>query len=292
MARRNFMEDSMYTKGDRLAVGLAYSQGLRDYMQDCFAVVFQYELDPQVDFLGVYDGHDVFGERVSQYLAEQLSTYVLRKMINNNYQNLEKIIQSAFIEFDQYMSKLKLLEDTTGQLHGGSTAVCLWIRQNTIISANTGDSRAVMSIKGKAVPITFDHKPRLATEHQRIRKAGGFVQDDRVQGVLAVSRAFGDYMFKKTKGLSLSDQMVTALPDVRVIQMDKDLEFVVVGSDGLWDCFTNQQAVDMIWKMIKQNMSLDSIANAVMKSCIAKPGSMSPVGRDNITVIIAVPLTL
>lgn len=259
-------------------------------MQDSFAIIFEYDVDPKVDFLGVFDGHDVFGERMSKFLATRLGNFVLSRLVADGYRNIKKIVQEAFVEFDSGMFKLPQLVDDHGWVNGGSTAVCVWIRGNFLIIANTGDSRAVMCVGGKAVPLSFDHKPDNPEEQTRISRAGGVVQGGRVEGVLAVSRSFGDYMFKTNSNLKLADQMVTALPDVRIVQLTEKAEFIIMGSDGLWDCVSNQRVVDMVKEKIQLNMSLEEISYQIMKSCIASPGSMSGIGRDNITVIVAVPV--
>merc|ERR1719282_1467643 len=77
--------------------------------------------------------------------------------------------------------------------------------------ANIGDSRAVLGkVDGKAVRLTVDHKPNLASEKKRIELEGGSVvevagvwrcilpQKRRLSGTmgLAVSRGFGDKDFK------------------------------------------------------------------------------------------------
>ena len=41
--------------------------------------------------------------------------------------------------------------------------------------------------------------------------------------------------------------MVTAWPDVREIKRSPDLDFLIIACDGIWDCLTNQQAVDFIY---------------------------------------------
>ena len=284
-----YVQDYSLASGDRIAVGIAFSQGPRDYMQDCFAVVFQYDMDPSVDFMGVFDGHDIFGERVAQYLAENVSTFVLEKMLANDYKDKVAVIQKAFLDFDEHIASLKMLVDFDGEIKGGSTAVCLWIRENIIISANTGDSRAIMSINRRAVEITRDHKPYKKVETIRIKRAGGFVAANRVNGILAVSRAFGDFMFKTDKKLAKDKQLVTALPDVRIFEMDDNLEFIILASDGLWDCLSNQEAVDFVWSKIKQNQALEDIANGIMKKCVGVT-RRGPCGKDNVTVLICVPL--
>lgn len=63
--------------------------------------------------------------------------------------------------------------------------------------ANAGDSRCVVCRDGKAVEMSFDHKPEDTEELERIRKAGGRVtMDGRVNGGLNLSRAIGDHAYK------------------------------------------------------------------------------------------------
>ena len=71
------------------------------------------------------------------------------------------------------------------------------ITKSEIICSNAGDSRAVMSRKGKAKDLSVDHKPELPIEKRRIERAGGFIEDNRVNGMLALSRAIGDFEYKQ-----------------------------------------------------------------------------------------------
>ena len=67
--------------------------------------------------------------------------------------------------------------------------------------ANAGDSRAVGCCKGRAVALSFDHKPEDRAENIRIKKAGGYVSRGRVNYALNISRSLGDLEFKKNKSL-------------------------------------------------------------------------------------------
>lgn len=69
-------------------------------------------------------------------------------------------------------------------------------------------------------------------EKARISAAGGFVDFGRVNGNLALSRAIGDFEFKKSAGLSPEQQIVTAYPDVTVHELSDDDEFLVIACDG------------------------------------------------------------
>lgn len=48
----------------------------------------------------------------------------------------------------------------------------------------------------------------------------------RIHGSLAVSRGIGDQHLK---------QYVIAEPETRILRISSDCEFLILGSDGLWD---------------------------------------------------------
>jgi protein phosphatase 2C family protein 2/3 len=62
--------------------------------------------------------------------------------------------------------------------------------------------------------------------------AGGFVDFGRVNGNLALSRAIGDFEFKKRADLSPEAQIVTAYPDVITHDLTDADEFLVIACDG------------------------------------------------------------
>uniref|UniRef100_A0A0C9R2K5 PPM1L protein n=1 Tax=Fopius arisanus TaxID=64838 RepID=A0A0C9R2K5_9HYME len=126
----------------------------------------------------------------------------------------------------------------------GTTALIAVLEDNKLTVANVGDSRGVMcDSKGNAIPLSFDHKPQQQRERQRINKAGGLVTFNgvwRVAGILATSRALGDYPLKDRK-------LVIADPDILTFDLtDHDPSFLILASDGLWDTFSNEEAVAYI----------------------------------------------
>lgn len=90
------------------------------------------------------------------------------------------------------------------------------ITKSDIICANAGDSRSVLSKKGKAKDLSIDHKPDLPSERRRIERASGFVEESRVNGMLALSRALGDFEYKGNPILKPEDQIITAFPEITV----------------------------------------------------------------------------
>ena len=75
----------------------------------------------------------------------------------------------------------------------GTTSNVVILTLTHIYCANSGDSRSCLNRAGKDVPLSHDHKPSQDIELKRIMKAKHFVEDERVDGNLALSRAFGDF---------------------------------------------------------------------------------------------------
>lgn len=67
---------------------------------------------------------------------------------------------------------------------------------------------------------------------------------DRVDGQLALSRAFGDFMFKENEKLTPKEQAVTAWPDVIELNRTPEADMIVVACDGIWDCVSNDECAE------------------------------------------------
>ena len=98
-------------------------------------------------------------------------------------------------------------------------------RQRVLYTANVGDARIVLCRNGKALRLSYDHKGSDENEGKRIAGAGGLILNNRVNGVLAVTRALGDAYMK---------DLVTGHPYTTetVIQPDMD-EFLILACDGV-----------------------------------------------------------
>ena len=98
-------------------------------------------------------------------------------------------------------------------------------RQRVLYTANVGDARIILCRSGKALRLSYDHKGSDENEGKRIANAGGLILNNRVNGVLAVTRALGDSYMK---------DLVTGHPYTTetVIQADLD-EFIIIACDGV-----------------------------------------------------------
>ncbi|XP_077345491.1 protein phosphatase 1G isoform X2 [Lithobates pipiens] len=175
----------------------------------------------------------------------------------------------------------------------GTTAVVALIRGKQLIVANAGDSRCVVSEGGKAVDMSYDHKPEDEVELARIKNAGGKVtMDGRVNGGLNLSRAIGDHFYKRNKNLPPEEQMISALPDLKVLTLNEDNDFMVIACDGIWNVMSSQEVVDFVHDKLKQQeqsgdpVCLSSIVEELLDQCLAPDTSGDGTGCDNMTCII------
>ncbi|XP_010543967.1 PREDICTED: probable protein phosphatase 2C 10 isoform X2 [Tarenaya hassleriana] len=185
----------------------------------------------ELGLFAIYDGH--LGERVPAYLQKHLFSNILKE--EDFLRDPHRSIMKAYEKTDQ-----AILSHTSDLGRGGSTAVtAILINGRHLWVANVGDSRAVLSQGGRAIQMTTDHEPH--TERMSIEDRGGFVSNmpgdvPRVNGQLAVSRAFGD---KSLKTHLRSD------PDIQDTTVDGYTDILVLASDGLWKVMANQEAVDI-----------------------------------------------
>ncbi|KAG6525270.1 hypothetical protein ZIOFF_015224 [Zingiber officinale] len=166
----------------------------------------------------------------------------------------------------------------------GCTACVAIVRYNQLVVANAGDSRCVISRKGQAYNLSRDHKPELEVERERILRAGGFIHGGRINGSLNLARAIGDMEFKQNKFLPAEKQIVTANPDVNIVELCDDDDFIVVACDGIWDCMSSQQLVDFVHEHINKETSLSVVCEKVLDRCLA-PTTLGE-GCDNMTMIL------
>ena len=117
-----------------------------------------------------------------------------------------------------------------------------------------GDSRCILvKNNGEIKEMSYDHKPNSESERHRITQNGGrvvFFGTWRVEGILAVSRSFGDRLLKRW-----------IIPDCDIIKhkinINKDL-FLILATDGVWDTVSNIDAAKISINEWNNNNNLNN----------------------------------
>lgn len=201
-------------------------------MEDYVFAQFKEVDDNEIGLFAIFDGH--LSREVPDYLRSHLFNNILKEP--DFWTATENAIKRAY-----RITDIKILEKAQDLGKGGSTAVtAILINCHKLVVANVGDSRAVICKNGQVKQLSVDHEPDK--ERETIENRGGFVTKfpgdvARVDGALAVARAFGDKSLK---------EHLSAEPDVSVDMIDDETEFIILASDGIWKVMSNQEAVNCI----------------------------------------------
>ncbi len=275
---------------NRFHMGVAAIPGTRPYMQDRYSIQLSRGLqETDVDFLGVFDGHGPNGGKIAEHISQELPRLAKQKLKADPDADFQGVITDSYVQLDREMKGHPCVVCQDG-MTGGSTAASLWIKDNVLYASNVGDSRIIMSVGGRKINLSLDHRPTLAGELSRIGRSGGHVRFQRVGSVLAVSRAFGDYEFKD-EGLAAQDQIVSPVPNLTMMRLPEKFDFILLATDGLFDYLSERTIIKYISRKRSRGKSLDKICSKILQDLHTTQTCLGQCPRelDNITVILAVP---
>ena len=233
--------------------------------QDNFFIFQNFLKNPKYSYLGVCDGHGIFGQNISCYLKDHLPSNVQEEFINRNIQNLSnedihlfsQIINNIYQKTNKEMNEDERIDSS----YSGSTCVSIIFSPERLFCINVGDSRCILGKYNEdknewnPVNLSRDHKPGDIREKDRILKSGGKVEayvDDDGNYVgpervwmkngdgpgLAMSRSFGDEIAHKV-GVIIN-------PEIYDYHFSEEDKFIVLASDGLWEFLSNDEVVQIV----------------------------------------------
>jgi len=224
-------------------------------------------------YFGVYDGHG--GQSAAGFCKNRLHLVVkehLAKLNDEELTNPEKmstVFTASYKETDEEMKP-------TIPSAGACVVTCVIRSINDrryLYVANAGDSRAVLSRGGTAVRLSRDHKPTEESEKLRIIELKGFIdKDNRVNGLIGVSRALGDHHMKGP-----GKDFILAEPYFQLIELTPEDDYLILACDGIWDIFEDQVAVELI-RSVSEN------ATGKAKQLVAQ--SIKGGSQDNCSAIV------
>ena len=227
--------------------------------------------------MGVFDGH--LGPNMAEFAVDNFHQELRKAARNagakwgsdgNDWARLESFSAAN----DVLCAAFKSCHETARghRKRGGTTALVFWSclidGHRTGFCANAGDSRAVLSCSGgKAQRLSVDHTADVSEEVARVELAGGRVD---VKLGLLVDPADGDAELKVTRGLGnfnlepgfTSDPHVSAAVDLDAA----GVEFVILGSDGLWDKVTDEEAVTIAHRKLLAGLSPQMVSHVLAET--------------------------
>jgi serine/threonine protein phosphatase PrpC len=276
--------------------------GVKKTNQDNFFIYNNFNNNSNNIYMGVCDGHGMFGQDVSGYLVNTLPQNMNNILLNSNITSLSTestiklfpIILNTFVSTNIDMTE----DDRVDSTFSGSTCVSLFYTPEKLICANVGDSRCVLGkfdgTNWKSKNLSRDQKPSEQDEYIRIINSGGriesfkdengnyigpervWLKDEDVPG-LAMSRSFGDEV-AHTVG-------VITEPEINEYFFLEEDKFIIIASDGLWEFISSDECVGMVKDFYLKN-DIDGALNYLYKES-SKRWIMEEEVIDDITILMA-----
>ncbi|TDH65798.1 hypothetical protein CCR75_007197 [Bremia lactucae] len=215
----------------------------------------------------------------------------------------------------------------------GSCVCLVFVHGGTVHVANAGDIRAVLGKLDKesqvlvAEPLSSDQNAMVKFEQDKLVKehpgeANVFTcrhpDSCYVKGALQPTRALGDFALKhpefngppykdgdRSAGRHFSapytPPYITAMPEVKSHTLEEGDKFIIIGSDGLWDYLSNEEAIEVVSEAISRG-NHDLAGRALVERVLQKaakrygmtyqdllslpPGSSRRRRHDDTTVVV------
>jgi serine/threonine protein phosphatase PrpC len=241
----------------------------------------------KITVLYVFDGHG--GPECSGFLEASLIPVILKRCANaDSPDKIEAILKEEFLNIDDTVIRAKSWAKQTGS----TGSVCV-VTDTHVICANVGDSPAFIFDKASSVISnhSVDHDGENPEEVARVLAAGGQIIAEagdvkRVNGELAVTRAFGDFSLKPH---------VIAEPQTYIWPRVAG-SILAICSDGLTETQTESGITHGSIKAIAESISSRLTTSENLQSCATfvvnaqQDKFISNSGKylgDNVSLIIA-----
>ncbi|XP_026190283.1 probable protein phosphatase 2C 56 [Cyclospora cayetanensis] len=260
----------------------ATMKGKRKQDEDALIVHAPSHWRRNIRFKAVFDGHG--GSAVSRTCVAQFCNFF------GNMPDLSAVtFKKTSLLFDEVIKA-----DPVRHERGGSTGLvvaierpCEKVPKFNIHTSNIGDSRAfILHKNGTYTIMSKDHKPSDPGEVARINRAGGFVsyirRVFRVDGMLSLSRAFGDIRMKANPRLPATEQKVVAVPDVRKFAAFEG-DYIFMACDGMFE------APGMTWDYVANLLQreLESTKDNLVETAFRMLNTAYLLGSaDNISIVL------
>ncbi|XP_042216343.1 pyruvate dehydrogenase [acetyl-transferring]-phosphatase 1, mitochondrial-like [Homarus americanus] len=260
-------------------------------------VVSEWKAGCPVPLTMVYNDPSQFVSELQEIYEASLMRYCdnLLNSITQDF-SMEEALIGAFLQLDSDLSREVLENQHSSVLEpllrvavSGSVACVAHVDGPHLHIANAGDCGAVLGIQRQgagggwqALRLTNDHSWENSSEVDRVlsehppSEADYVVRNQRLLGMLMPFRAFGDFRFKWDRDTQvnviqryagpnniiphcLTPPYLTALPEVSYHRLRPYDKFLLMASDGLWECMSALNSVTLIGEYMSGRQTLQPV---------------------------------
>lgn len=247
--------------------GFSEITGLRSEMEDSIIV------RDDLGLFAVCDGHA--GNLTSIFCADNFSD-LFEQMIRKNP---NKVFTDVEIKDTMNSIHSQLINKLKNQKYDDGSTLCLAyifysneLNENNqnkrkLMTAHLGDARAlILKNDGTARDLTVDHKPTMRSEFDRVHQEFGNLNNDRIDGTLAVARSIGDF----------SVYGVGRELELNIFDLTETDKYLIICCDGVFDVLSNDEVASIVQSAETPNEAAFQLRNSAYGI-----GS-----EDNISVIV------
>ena len=276
------MKNSKQGQGIDFAWGSSTMQGIRTTMFDFVLNEPHLEHLRTFSLFLVFDGHG--RQDCSFNAAKQLAKYLIHQELikeltddtNYNPESIKELIKRTIIKYDTELERI-----VEKDVRSGSTISGVLITPNHFFILNLGDSKTILCRDKKIAFETTDHITGNPEERNRIYNAGGMISSTYVNGHINITRSLGNYDMKKSLDLPPNQQIISAEPDVTIMERKRNQDdFIVILTDGITKRMTNQEIVDYIIKRYPFKQSEKEMCEETMEYNLRKGA------KDNMAITL------
>ncbi|CCE65849.1 hypothetical protein TPHA_0N00680 [Tetrapisispora phaffii CBS 4417] len=196
---------------DSKTQGVRYGHNVTEIVRDIYDKILKRQLDKYTE-----DDEGIKN-------ALRFSFLQLNKEINimlNAVDNGEKVPNLSFVD-----------------LLSGTCSTVIYMKGSKVYTANVGDCMSILSKNnGDCNVLTTHHVPYKREEYERIKIAGGYVSNSKLDGAVDVSRAIGFFDLLPH---------IHASPDISVTTLTSSDDMLVVATHKLWEYMDYETACDI-----------------------------------------------
>jgi len=242
--------------GQIASYGLSDTGLVRKNNEDVWGSLPRYHLYVLADGMGGHQAGEVAAREATLFLLTHLrQLFEKEKIDEKNCQQAKELIRYAIIETNHFVYQLSLTHDLLRGM--GTTLLCLYFHETSVIYAHVGDSRIYRQRGKQLEQLTSDHS--LARELVDLGKMSKWQADD-LQVKNIITRAIGTDAFVE--------------PSVDVAKVEPG-DLYLLCSDGLTDLVNFEE--------IQQVLNGSLTVEEKVRSLIA--GAKRKGGHDNVTAV-------
>lgn len=159
--------------------------------------------------------------------------------------------------------------EETKQTHRGVNSVDS-TNEETSSLRTVADSDQIKAIEAKR--LSYDHRCGDVFEQRRVSNAGGIMINNRVNGMLAVTRSLGDLFMK---------DYVIGAPYTTESDLKADADdILVMACDGLWDVSSDDKSMQLVSSVVKDGNTALAASRDLLDH------ALSEFSVDNLTILV------